>query len=255
MTDIASKQAISKPSWAKTFPRLYELYSASAQGGPYNYFEHPNMKKVLLDDPPDSQLLEVEKDLEQMNQVAWKEFKSKTVGYVVVQDKWGWPRQLFDLLNEAKGYCYLSEQGCTDIYFLQEKDKKGEVTPDLCGKREPGLVLLEVKTVHESEDNDNYLTRRGKYQVERVARSAQYSINEAMKKKLQGTIDKATKQLFSENLNLQRPIIQRVIFLVVWLDTDCATRQTEEELAQFLNQIYPQGCKLVHRVANRMFVD
>src|SRR2546422_5970470 len=124
--------------WAMSLPRLYDLYCASNRGSPGNYFEHPNVKQALLDGSPG--LPEIERDLQEMDAVAWKEFKAKTAAYVTKTDKWGWPTQLFDRFNEAKGYGYLKRQGYTELHFIPEVP--GKKTPDLAGKQDDSTVLL-----------------------------------------------------------------------------------------------------------------
>jgi len=235
-----------KPSWAETLPRLYDLYSRSDPNNPKNYFEAKNIKKALANLA--LRLDDIESDLQEMDEVAWKEFKSKTIPYVTATDKWGWNTQLFDRFNEAKGYVFLKEQGYTDIHFIPEVP--GKKTPDLCGKRDDSAALLEVKTVHESNDAKDYMANAEKYRNERVAQTVQHYLNDKMKQKLESTIHQATKQLLFEYPDPDINVKRRIIFLMVWLDFDSATRRSGEELAQFLKQNRPENIEIAHHVEN-----
>jgi hypothetical protein len=150
---------MSKPSWAKTFPRLYDLYSGSNRNVPNNYFKAPLVKSALAGKKKG--LVEIESDLQQMDKAAWRKFKSKTIPYVTATDRWGYPTQLFDCFHEAKGYVFLKEQGYTDIQFIPEVP--GKRTPDLCGRWDDGAVLLLIITKY--SDNSAglcYRLRHGK---------------------------------------------------------------------------------------------
>lgn len=237
---------MSKPSWAETFPRLFDLYSGSDPNNPKNYFEAKNIKKALANLA--LRLDDIESDLQEMDEVAWKEFKSKTIPYVTATDEWGWNTQLFDRFNEANGYVRLKEQGYTDIHFITEiPDKK---TPDLCGRRDDGAVLLEVKTVHESDDAKDNMANAEKYRNERVAQKVQHYLNDKMKQKLESTIHEATKQLLFEYPDPGINVKRRIIFLAVRFDPNSATRRSGEELAQFLKQPRPENIEIVHHVEN-----
>src|SRR5439155_14209871 len=149
-----SRQTMTIPAWSEALPKLYDLYSCSDRTDPNNYFNAPNVMQAL--DDCDSGLKEIESDLQPIDGEAWKEFKFKTVPYVTATDRWGWNTQLFDRFNEVKGYVFLKQQGYLDIYFIAEVP--GKKTPDLSGKGSDGAVLLEVKTVHESDNANDYMT-------------------------------------------------------------------------------------------------
>jgi len=54
-------------------------------------------------------------------------------------------QQLFDTLNEAKGYNHLARIGCTDIKFIPRATTNKVQTPDLRGLLGVTRVLCEVK--------------------------------------------------------------------------------------------------------------
>ena len=225
-------------SLERNFPRLQDLYLASERNHPKNYFEHPNCLAAVR--RCDDKLLEIEGDLQQLDPKAWQAFKAKTIRLVATTDRWGWNMELFDCFNEAKAYCFLKEEGYTDIEFIPER--QGIRTPDLRGVRQDGKVQVEVKTIHESDDQNDRLMRRGKYQDEdnREAQLVEHSLNPAMKCKLQKTVESATEQLSDREENVRR----RVLLLYVWLDLKYATNRTHDELKSFLTRIQPPGIEV-----------
>jgi hypothetical protein len=182
-----------KRSLQAAFPRLHDLYIASERNHPKSYFEQPNCIAAIR--RCDDKLLAIERDLQQLDAKAWLDFKTKTIHLLTTTDRWGWNTELFDRFDEAKGYCFLMKEGYTDIEFiLPRQDVR---TPDLRGVRQDGKVLLEVKTIHESDDENDRLMRRGKYQVKdnRMAQWVEHFLNDAMQRKLQKTVESATEQL------------------------------------------------------------
>ena len=101
----------------------------------------------------------------------------------------GWS-QLVSILNEARGYIYLSEIGCTNIRFIPSITKKGIETPDLIGELNAARVLCEVKTVQIS---DSEIQARRNIEV----RSVETSLTPEFLNKLDDTLDKARNQLFA----------------------------------------------------------
>lgn len=205
--------------------------------------------------PPEKSLLTLEQDLQRLDPKAWADLRLKCKKYLSAKDKYGWPTQFFDSLNESKGYGFLKDIGCTDITFLDERNKVGEATPDLSGSLEVGLCLLEVKTVHESNDHNDYLTKRGKYTAEKPARMAQYALNPAMRSKIESTLKNAARQLNDHSYRLSEPIHRKIIFLIVWLDIEYSTRDTCEDLQRLVGEACPAGCEVVHQIGNTIFVD
>lgn len=228
----------------RNFPRLHDLYIASERNHPKNYFEHPNCLAAVQ--RCDDKLLAIEQDLQQLDRLAWQAFKAKTTRLVATTDRWGWNMELFDRFDEAKGYCFLKAEGYTDIEFIPEQ--QGIRTPDLRGVRQDGKVLLEVKTIHESDDQNDRLMRRGKYQDtdNRMALRVEQSLNPAMKRKLQHTVESAIKQLSCPDENVQR----RILLLYVHLDVNYVSEQTRDDLKSFLAKIQLTSVEIRHVLKN-----
>lgn len=245
MTDHVQRKVEESPAW-KEFPRLYDLYMGSDRNNQSNYFEHPNCINAL--ERRDNQLATIENTLRQMDDIAWKAFKVKTVRLVSINDKWGWNSDLFDRFDEATAYRYLLEEGYSEIEFVPED--QNQRTPDLWGKRADGSVLLEVKTIRESDDENNYMTGRENYREEKDARQVEPFINDAMKRKLSRTIHNAAVQL---NYSA-REVNRRILFLSVRLDLKCATKHTVEDLRLFLQAIQLTDIEITHVVKNSLFL-
>lgn len=222
----------------RNFPRLQDLYLASERNHPKNYFEQPNCLAAVR--RCDDKLLEIERDLQQLDLRAWQDFKTKAIRLLTTTDRWGWNIELFDRFNEADGYCFLKQEGYTDIEFIPERQDAR--TPDLRGVRHDGKVLLEVKTIHESDDQNDRLKHHGKYQDRdnREAQWVEHFLNDAMQSKLQKTVEGATEQLscFDETVS------RRILLMYVHLDLKCATKRTHDDLKRFLTTIQPPGIEV-----------
>jgi hypothetical protein len=143
---------VSAPGWAGRFPRIFELYAASAQGEPGNYFEFKNVRRGLAAGEPF--FVRLEQILAALDPIAWQTFKIRTVPYVHKLDAWEYSKQLFERLHEAEGYLALKEKGYQHVRFLPEDT--GTPQPDLEATDRGLLVLMEVKTVNESDDQKRY---------------------------------------------------------------------------------------------------
>lgn len=232
---------------SNNFPRLFDLYTASDTNHPDNYFEHPNCLEAIK--RSEEQLVAIESDLQQLDSKAWQGFKTKTAHLLTVNDKWGWKTQLFDCFDEASGYRFLKDQGYADIMFIPQR--KGMRTPDLRATRQDGGILLEVKTIHESAEENDRLMRRGKYQDKDnlSAWNVNHFLNDAMRLKLQNTISSAAEQLNYTDENVQRQLL-----LFIRLDLTCATQQTLHDLDQFLANIHVKNVEVLHVVKNKLFL-
>jgi hypothetical protein len=94
---------------------------------------------------------DIEADLQRLDTAAWKILKQKVQLYLGKKDcERGWV-QMFDALNEAKGYAYLASLKCQNIKFIPESPTNGPQTPDLEATLGGEVVLCEVKTIDISE--------------------------------------------------------------------------------------------------------
>lgn len=206
--------------WTDRFPRIFDLYFASSRGVPGNYFEHKNVHRGLVEG--EVFFIDLERTFAALDSAAWQDFKARVVGCVHRLDEWGYPRQLFERFHEADGYVVLKNEGCQDIKFIPEDQKKQ--TPDLQARDENGgLVLMEVKTVNESDGQMQYF-KRGVPEFLPVG----LEIPVGLQDKLLDTIAKASGQLNSvQNVAVRR----RLIYLCIRLDFQIEAASLNQFLA------------------------
>lgn len=208
-------------------PRLYDLYQGTPEG-PDNYFFKLN--RLLEDDAlfVRKYYESLEKELEVLTESAWGDLKKKATSYVTVKSsRRGWS-QLFDALNEAKGYLFLLDEGYSDIVFIPEENVK---TPDLRALKSNQVVLLETKSLNQSEADIDYLTPGP---AGKMAQQVLYEIPAGLKQKIESTILGATEQLNAYEPSLDR---RRICFLVIKLDTNISSTISSdiENLCQSLS--------------------
>jgi len=201
-----------KPKWAGDFPRLYELSRDCEQGNEGKYFEYIESALDLLWGAR-QKYEKIEEELQQLDNDAWQELKKKACKYVASKHKLrGW-QQLFNTLNEAKGYLYLKSEGCTGIHFIPEGRDKN---PDLYGRCGNSVFVIEVKTINESEDEIDWIQENSKYQNGCVsAREAHSGLDDTLKGKIIKTINAAKEQLKSKEFSGAQ---RKIVYLVIRLD-------------------------------------
>jgi hypothetical protein len=131
--------------WDKELSRLYELRDDLQDPPPPNAYNFdPGDDPVIL-----KHFRDIEADLVGLDSASWGCLKAEIVPLMTKRSSArGW-RELFDKLNEAKGYNYLVRIGCTDVKFIPRSSAK---TPDLRGSLGATKVLCEIKTINISEN-------------------------------------------------------------------------------------------------------
>jgi hypothetical protein len=135
----------------RVVPRLFEIYAASDQTSPENWFQRFQLSNVwrgLVS--VDDDLQPLEGGLQALDAESWAVFRVKAARLVHLMDKWGYSRQLFDCFNELEGYRYLVQEGYQEVRFIPEQQSAR--TPDLRAQSATEAVLMEVKTVNESDN-------------------------------------------------------------------------------------------------------
>ena len=105
------------------FDRLYELRDLGDQEDYFSNIDErldePFSRKKLAD------LAELAESLNRLDEESWNYLKGqcKPLLSKVSEDR-GWT-PLFDRFNEAKGYGYLLDRGCSSLKFIARSDKNG----------------------------------------------------------------------------------------------------------------------------------
>lgn len=212
--------------WKESYPRLHELYSLSETSHPDNYFNHFETRLKIPLAEKNFQTLEA--DLEKLNPMAWNRLLKKSLRYVTIRDIKNERHysQLFDHLNEAKGYLYLQNEGYTHIEFIDATT----TAPDLFAARQNETTLLEVKTINRSSSDNFYVAQP----FPKDTRNVRHGLPEDFQNKLISTIDNARNQLLSYQPKSSH---RRICCLIVIFDTDMRLAQINyDELASFISR-------------------
>lgn len=208
----------SAPTYAEMLPRLYQLKAAADQSRRDGYFR--DFEKRFTEGATVLwQYRRLERQLSMLDDEAWNDLKSRAVAvaHEHVSGR-GW-QPLFDTLNEAKGYVYLRNVGCTSIRFISRSDRK---TPDLRASQGDTPVLCEVKTINVSQDEADMRAKIRQGAI--VVRSVSTRLRAAMLGKLSATLRAAIRQLDCED---PRGEASRIVFTVLNFDDWVGDYQTE----------------------------
>jgi hypothetical protein len=225
-------------NWEIHFLRLSDLYRSSDVTNSSNYFLQDNVISALS--KPSQTAVELEKELQKLSANAWTEFKPKALKYVCVTHHRRDHNALFECFNEVKGYISLSSK-YEDIHFIPESSTK---TPDLIASSKTSSALMEVKTINESDQELDYFDIPLE---ERDPLTAEHAVSESLRAKVSSAISEAEKQLLGDTAHT---VHERIIYLVVRLDFQCATSGTTHDLDSFLKGQSGNGSKIEYQILN-----
>jgi hypothetical protein len=118
---------------------------------PEHAFYFQNFDDINERSPKRRQFLDIEQDLQGLDRNSWEYLKQDVTPLLQIKHPTrGW-QAVFDRLNHAKAYNYLSRAGCICIGFIPESTVNGQRTPDLKATQSGTSVLCEVKTINISE--------------------------------------------------------------------------------------------------------
>jgi hypothetical protein len=198
------------------------LYRASNVEASDNWFLQEGTNEALEGRHPTA--LDIERELQELNSPAWIALREKAKPYVHKIDAYGYHKQLFEALHEAKGYVWLKQRGYEGIEFLKENKQQ---TPDLSAWSSRRQALMEVKTVNESDGQKKYFESPREI---RDAVESDRTIPGAFKVEILRTIDAARQQL----IGYPAPSVERrFIYLVVRPDFNF---HLDEELLAFVRE-------------------
>lgn len=132
------------------FERLSELRSfAISLNSPETYFQRDDDK---FNNPQKRRFfLDIERELQTLDLEAWEFLKKEALPRLKAKHPTrGW-QQLFETLNEAKGFNYLTLIGCTGVKFIPRSKSDRVQTPDLQAELSAKKVICEVKTISASD--------------------------------------------------------------------------------------------------------
>lgn len=221
------------PSWSGAFPRLCEIYLASDQASAGNWFQQPNVWQALISN--DQGLQPLERDLQVLDSKSWSIFLVKAAQRVHQMDKWGYSRALFDCFNETKGYRFLVENGYEEVRVIPEQ--QSTQTPDLRARLGPSTVLMEVKTVNESDNQKDYFEIPGE---QRPALKAADRLSPSLQNKLASTVGVARTQLLAVK---ETTVTRRIIYLIIRPDLHF---EADDEFRLFLRAQSTPEIEIVH---------
>jgi hypothetical protein len=189
------------------FERLSELRDfAISLNSPKTYFQRDDDK--FLNPQKRKFFLDIEHELQSLDFEAWEFLRKETLPRLKAKHSTrGW-HQLFETLNEAKGYNHLTRIGCTDVKFVPRSKSDNVQTPDLQGKMASTTVLCEVKTINVSEIETERRHSGG------VGRTLAH-LEESFFKKLISTLDVAASQMRTFNADVET---RRIVLVVINFD-------------------------------------
>lgn len=136
-------------NFASELPQLYQLFLRSDRSHPDNYFSFVYSDQFSL--LADSSYLKLDRRLAKLDPKALENILTRSAPLVAKRDRnkgrdW---TQLFNELNEAKGYEYLLSMGYSNIHFVPRSGSNK--TPDLMAEGSDQKALLEVKSINRSD--------------------------------------------------------------------------------------------------------
>jgi hypothetical protein len=194
----------------EVLPRIYELKDTLADPShPDAYFR--NMEDGLRQSTQKwDAFARLEWRLAALDDAAWSDLKERAAPLLMQRvEGRGW-QALWDVFNEAAGFCFLLHLGCTGVHFIRRT--KGR-TPDLAAMLDGNAVLCEVKTLNVSKDEAG--KRQLVHEGTPVAGSVSIHVSDGLLNKLSAVLAHAVEQL--DGVDSERKA-RRIIFTVVHFD-------------------------------------
>lgn len=181
-----------------------------------------------------------EQTLQELEPAALQDFIKKAENWDFTDHRIAGLKGLSELMNEAKGYVFLKKSGCGEIKFIPAAMIK---TPDIEAKCETGKIILEVKTVNQSEENNGYVYWNS-YNNEMTMLDVQTILSNGLKNKLDA-LCKNTVEKFKAYDKLDAKT-RHILFCVVELDTNFrhAREKIRGQLGQYLRGQLDKGIEL-----------
>jgi len=220
------------------YPRLSELESLHS---PEDNRSHFYISEEKLNDPLEGPsrvkaFTLIEKELSALDDKSWAFLINEAKPLCIKSNGERGRNQLFEKLNEAKGYCFLKSIGCSSIRFIPRAEQRNIETPDLEGCLNTSQVLCEVKTINISDDLISW-------RKDGACRDAHNKLTKGSKNKLETTIKKAACQLNCYSVSLDT---KKFIYLVITWDNDPDyTNELNNQTRKLFNDMNIVSCDLV----------
>ena len=221
--------------WLSNFPRLFDLYQRSRKEDPKNYFNFKELFPIAY--IGSAAFVEIERTLARLDAESWEKLRKKTLSFITKDSSRRGYHQLFNGLNEARGYGYLARQGYDQISFIDEYPARK--LPDLLAKKLGSMAILEVKTVNQSdEDIGQEILQR------HVATKVEPRLSEKFKSRILRSIRDAREQLDA----YPNPTDRKIAFLFVHMDSSQSTcGESYAELDKFVSAQTTSSLEVIHQ--------
>ena len=230
----------------KDLPRVYELRDQIKEPDtPMAYFQ--DFENSLLQSPLKMEkFLKLEKVLQRLDEDSWHFLKNEASEYLEKKIEWrGW-EQFFNFINQAWGYNYLKDKGCSNIKFIHSSSKRGVESPDLIGVSGKVKFICEVKTMNISdvEAKVRYSNR-----VRIVIQEDIPRLEQGFFKKLMGYLGKAKQQIKAYELAALEvgEKARRIAYIIVNFDDFWGEYKQEyfQQIDQYLSDNSIPGLEIV----------
>jgi hypothetical protein len=218
-------------------PRVYELMALIEDpSDPRAYFQ--DFEETIRVEPAKRQVwLSRERDFRRLDPLSWDFLKSEALPYLMSRDQVrGWS-QLISILNQARAYNFLVDEGCQNVRFIPRAKAKGIETPDVEAKMGTLKVLCEVKSIQISQPE-------AKRRANGSTGSAVLQLEQGFFNKLTSGLLKARNQLqaFDENSDARL-----IAFVVTEFDDFFAECKQSyfEQIDKFLAGNHAPGIEVV----------
>jgi hypothetical protein len=218
-------------------PRVCELCDLIAdRSSPSSYFQDFD-RSVASEAEKKRVWFARERELQRLDDAAWKFLKDETLPYLSARDSKGrgW-EQLISILNQARAYNYFVDRGCSNVRFVERAKKRNRETPDLEAELDGTRVVCEVKTLNASQVE---IERRQSGGVG----SGTNVLSGPFFEKLDRTIEKAESQM----LSYAGGDAEHIVFFIPNFDDRFGEYKADYfcQIDEHLGSLHPTGANII----------
>ncbi len=212
--------------YRQELPRIYELRDLLPTPLPQAAYFHDLDETLVAWPQKRKQFQDIEGDLQCLDAAAWAYLKTEVAPLLISKHRTrGW-QPLFDKLNQAKAFNYLTRIGYGNVHFIPESGVKGHQTPDLGAVAQKRKVLCEVKTINVSEIEALRRYNQG-------AGTSTDQLSDGFFTKLAFDLAQAKKQMLAYDSD---SATRKIVYVIVNFDDSLHEYATlyERQIAQFI---------------------